>query len=207
MGRRSDRPAGYPGPEPGRAGAGDSPRPRRRDFWYAWSCWTFSVAATATALTYDRLHPLPTSLINFQGGTASGVLAVAFIGSFATMGALLAWKRPGNPIGWLLSAIGMCYAFGAVGLLLAHFPQTLTLANWLSWKLAIRPGAHRVRLAAVPHGNASLTPLAAGGVGGRGRAGWVGTRQCVRPDATERRSGRNAQSDRDRPARPVRFSR
>ena len=174
MGRRSDRPAGYPGPEPGRAGAGDFPRPRRRDFWYAWSGWTFSVAATATALTYDRLHPLPTSLINFQGGTASGVLAVAFIGSFATMGALLAWKRPGNPIGWLLSAIGMCYAFGAVGLLLAHFPQTLTLANWLSWMWLFGLGLTVFVLLLFPTGtlpSRRWRPVA--WVAAAGLAGWV----------------------------------
>jgi hypothetical protein len=58
---------------------------------------------------------------------------VAFIVAFATVGALLAWKRPGNPIGWLLSATGLAYAAGAFALLLAYFPRTLTVSNWLSW--------------------------------------------------------------------------
>ena len=152
------------------------------------SSWMFSVAATAIAITYDRLHPLPTSLINFQGGTASGVLAVAFIGSFATMGALLAWKRPGNPIGWLLSAIGMCYAFGAVGLLLAHFRQTLTLANWLSWTWLIALGLTVFVLLLFPTGllpSRRWRPVA--WAAAAGLAGWV-LGNAFAPDDTERRS-------------------
>ncbi len=43
------------------------------------------------------------------------VVTVVFIASFATVGALLAWKRPENPIGWLLSGIGLAYATGAFG--------------------------------------------------------------------------------------------
>ena len=61
------------------------------------------------------------------------MVAVVFIAAFATVGALLAWKRPGNPIGWLLSATGLAYAVTVFGLLLLHFHQTLTLANWLGW--------------------------------------------------------------------------
>ena len=35
------------------------------------------------------------------------VAGLTFIVAFATVGALLAWKRPGNPIGWLLSGSGL----------------------------------------------------------------------------------------------------
>jgi MFS family permease len=99
-------------------------------FWRAWSIWAVSVAATATSLGYTAVHPLPAN----QGGNGlDGAVVVVFIGAFATVGALLAWKRPGNPIGWLLSATGLAYAVGAFGLLLLHFHQTLTLANWLGW--------------------------------------------------------------------------
>lgn len=58
---------------------------------------------------------------------------MVFVGGFATVGALLAWKRPSNPIGWLLSAIGVSFAAAAIGLLFAYSPATLTLADWLGW--------------------------------------------------------------------------
>ena len=100
-------------------------------FWRAWSIWAVSVAATAAGIGYTAVHPLPAKLANGNG--LDVVVVVVFIAAFATVGALLAWKRPGNPIGWLLSATGLTYAVGAFGGLLLHFHQTLTLANWLGW--------------------------------------------------------------------------
>ncbi len=100
-------------------------------FWRAWSIWAVSVAATATTVTYTALHPLPAELASRFGSGLAGSLGVVFVVGFATVGALLAWKRPGNPIGWLLSAIGLAYAVGVCSVLLAHFPRTLTLAYWL----------------------------------------------------------------------------
>jgi hypothetical protein len=102
-------------------------------FWRAWSIWAVTVAATATGLVYAAVDPLPAKLALEVGSTADGVVGVVFIAAFATVGALLAWKRPGNPIGWLLSATGLAYAVGTFGLVLYHFPRTLTLANWLGW--------------------------------------------------------------------------
>ena len=100
-------------------------------FWRAWSIWAVSVAATATGIGYTAVHPLPAKLASGNGLDVAVV--VVFIAAFATVGALLAWKRPGNPIGWLLSATGLAYAIGAFGGLLLHFHRTLTLANWLGW--------------------------------------------------------------------------
>ena len=102
-------------------------------FWRAWSIWAVSVAATASALGYTAVHPLPASVTNLAGSPADGAIAVVFIAAFATVGALLAWKRPRNPIGWLLSATGLAYAVGTFCVLLARSPRTLTLANWLGW--------------------------------------------------------------------------
>ena len=106
---------------------------RRAAFWCACGIWTLTVAATATALTYDAVRPLPASQINQQGGAANGVVAIAFIGGFATVGALLVWKRPGNPIGWLLSATGLSYAIAGFEIFLSRFSAALTLANWSGW--------------------------------------------------------------------------
>jgi len=106
---------------------------RSAAFWRAWSIWAVSVAVTATALGYTAVHPLPAKLADLAGSGLAGAAGIVFIAAFATLGALLAWKRPGNPIGWLLSATGLAYAVGAFGGLLLHFHQTLTLANWLGW--------------------------------------------------------------------------
>ena len=95
-------------------------------------------------------------------------------------GALLAWKRPGNPIGSLLFAIGLAYAAAGQAVLLARFPRTLILAELARLDLAAGLGAVRIRRAAVPEQGSVLPPLAAGGLGRRGRPGRVGLRQRVR---------------------------
>src|SRR5271169_1792434 len=102
-------------------------------FWRAWSIWAVTVAATAAGLVDALLYPLPPKLAADAGSPADGAAALVFITAFATVGALLAWKRPGNPIGWLLSGTGLAYAVAVFGVLLLHFPQTRTLANWLGW--------------------------------------------------------------------------
>jgi hypothetical protein len=105
----------------------------RTAFWRAWSIWAVSVAATAAGLVYNALFPLPPKLAAETGSPADGVVAIVFIGASATVGALLAWKRPANPIGWLLSGTGLAYAVGVIGVLLVRFESTRTLANWLGW--------------------------------------------------------------------------
>ncbi len=105
----------------------------RRSFWGALACWTFSVSAMVASLSYSGLHALPKSASDFQSGPANGPVTVVFVGAYATVGALLAWKRPANPIGWLLSAIAVSFACAGVSLLLAYDSATLVLANWLGW--------------------------------------------------------------------------
>jgi MFS family permease len=102
-------------------------------FWRAWSIWAVSVAAIATALAYTVIYPLPAKLAAQQGSGLNGAAGIVFIAAFATVGALLAWKRPANPIGWLLSATGLTFAVAGSGMFLAHFPRTLTLADWLGF--------------------------------------------------------------------------
>jgi uncharacterized membrane protein YidH (DUF202 family) len=105
----------------------------RSAFWRAWLIWAVTMAITATAISYDALHPLPATLAANSGNGLDMVVGLTFIVAFATVGALLAWKRPGNPIGWLLSGSGLAYALGGFGLLLGHFPRTLVLGDWLGW--------------------------------------------------------------------------
>jgi signal transduction histidine kinase len=105
----------------------------RRSFWSALSCWALSLTALGVSVGYARFHRLPASAANFSAGPGGGVLAVVFVGAFATVGALLVWKKPANPIGWLLSAVGLAFAVGGVGLLLAYFRPLLPLAHWFGW--------------------------------------------------------------------------
>ena len=105
-------------------------------FWRAWSIWAVSIAVTRDRIGLYRRAPAAREAgRNFGVTGLNDVVGVVFVAAFATVGALLAWKRPGNPIGWLLSATGLAYAVGAFGGFLAHFHRTLTLANWLGWIL------------------------------------------------------------------------
>src|SRR6266536_1979915 len=113
--------------------AGGSTVTPRAAFWRALCLWVLTVAAAGGALIYNHVHPLPPKL-GGQGNVVTGTVVVVFIVAFATVGALLAWKRPANPIGWLLSATGLSYASAvAVGRLLLQFPRTQAWGNWLGW--------------------------------------------------------------------------
>jgi hypothetical protein len=102
-------------------------------FWRAWSIWAVSVGITAASGVYITLYPFPPLLAPQEGNSANVVTVVVLIGAFATVGALLAWKRPGNRIGWLMSAVGLLYAIGVVGAPLSDFQKTLTFTNWVGW--------------------------------------------------------------------------
>jgi hypothetical protein len=109
-------------------------------FWRAWSIWAVTVAMSVAGLVSNTLYPLPANLASQAGSGLDGVVGGVFIAAFATVGALLAWKRPGNPIGWLLSATGLAYGVGAFYVLLLHFHQTLTLASWVGFTFLLGIG-------------------------------------------------------------------
>jgi signal transduction histidine kinase len=122
-----------PGPTGEAQSAGGKAVTPRAAFWRALCVWVLTLAMTATALIYNQVHPLPPKFSGGQGNAVAGTVAVAFIVGFATVGFLLAWKRPANPIGWLLSATGLSYAFASGGLLLLQFPQTRVWGAWSGW--------------------------------------------------------------------------
>ena len=143
-------------------------------FWRAWSIWAVSLALTATTITATVLRPLPARLVNFSGSGLNGAVSIVFIGAFATVGALLAWKRPANPIGWLLSAIGLESAVAVFSVFLAHFPRTLTLATWLGFLYLLGFGLCAVVVLLFPTGklpSRRWRPVA--WAAWTGLAGWV----------------------------------
>jgi hypothetical protein len=143
-------------------------------FWRAWSIWAVTVAVTATSIASETLYPLPPKLAAQQGSELNGAVGVVFIAAFATVGALLAWKRPRNPIGWLLSGTGLTFATAASGVLLAHFPATLTLSNWLGFLYLLGLGLCVFVLLLFPTGHLPSRrwrPVA--WAAGAGVAGWA----------------------------------
>jgi signal transduction histidine kinase len=106
----------------------------RATFWCALSIWVLTLTTAGGALIYHHLYPLPPALEAGAGNAAISVAAAIFFPGFATVGALLIWRRSANPIGWLLSATGAAYALATgAGLLLLHFPQTRAWGHWLGF--------------------------------------------------------------------------
>jgi hypothetical protein len=146
-------------------------------FWRAWSIWAVSVALTATALVSHVLYPLPAKPASVTGGGLDGAVGIVFIGAFATVGALLAWKRPGNPIGWLLSAIALAFAAtgaAAVASLAFRYRRARTAERaqlkWLVYAAAVIVVAELASALlastnlqnAISSGTLALVPLAIG---------------------------------------------
>jgi signal transduction histidine kinase len=117
---------------------GDRARPGgRAAFWGAWSVWALTISTTALSISYGATHAPPASVA--EGGGGDNGVGIVFVVVFATVGALLAWKRSANPIGWLLCGTGACNATAGLGLFLADFRVTRGLGLWLgfAWLLSL----------------------------------------------------------------------
>ncbi|PYQ20684.1 MAG: hypothetical protein DMF79_09820 [Acidobacteria bacterium] len=104
----------------------------------AWSVWTLSMVALLVPFAY-RLTGHRVAGLGDQSGSIAAVVAVLlFIPTFATVGAVLVAKRPENPVGWLVSASGLCYALGTFAYLIGRFSTQWSdwLQNWV-WGLGI----------------------------------------------------------------------
>ncbi len=110
----------------------------RATFAIAWSVWALSMGALLVPFAYRLTGHRVAGLGDQSGSIAAVVTVLLFIPSFATVGAVLAAKRPSNPIGWLLSASGFFYALATFGILVGSFSTRWSdwIGSW-AWGLGI----------------------------------------------------------------------
>ena len=82
-------------------------RPRTRAV-LAWALWlvTFGCCAAGLGVTLAIYRPLTLAVL-----VEGALYAFFFVLGFATVGLVLALRRPGNPIGWLYGAAGLAWAY------------------------------------------------------------------------------------------------
>jgi hypothetical protein len=104
----------------------------------AWSIWSASIVALFGTLIHRILFGPSTGFGMESGWWMPFVTILVFIPTFATVGAILASKRPSNPIGWLLSTSAFMYSLGTLALVLANYSQAWAdwMGNWV-WGVGI----------------------------------------------------------------------
>ena len=100
-----------------------------------WSVWVLCVALAGFTLTLGVLSvgieprvPGPSETPSAADAVAAGVYFVAIV-AFATVGAFVVWRRPGNDIGWVFLAIGAVVAV------------RVAAAQYAEYSLLLRPGS------------------------------------------------------------------
>jgi hypothetical protein len=94
----------------------------------AWALWLLTILTLAAVPLLDRLlrQAGRADLVQLTPGTAFPVAAAV---SGATVGAVLAGRRPRHPVGWLLLTVAL------------SLTATAAAAQYLTWGLLVRPGA------------------------------------------------------------------
>ncbi len=99
--------------------------------WLAWGAWFLTVLAMALTLFLTSLNE-PTS--SFSNTAFLSLLILAF----STVGALVASRRPENPIGWLFCSGALVWILGELALeygvyALITAPRELPAGAWMAW--------------------------------------------------------------------------
>ncbi len=95
----------------------------------AWIAWPIGAACLVSVTVALVIGPGPTS--HTPGDLAPTLTTMALLLAFAAVGALLAARRPANPIGWLLLGADVCYAVASVSVTLDP-DETNAVAQWVS---------------------------------------------------------------------------
>jgi hypothetical protein len=99
--------------------------------WLAWSMWVLTVLATTLTLLLASLNEPTSSLRNIA------VISLLVL-AFSTVGALVASRRSGNPIGWLFCLGAVLWIVGELALeygvyALITDPDALPAGMWAAW--------------------------------------------------------------------------
>lgn len=114
----------------------------RRAFWLAWSLCALSLALTSLSLLLFDLNLSHPSTHVYDYWLENTIVAI----SYAPIGALVASRRPENPVGWLMCLYGLATTVGHFGSQYAIYsssaqpgvlPAGETLAWTASWILPI----------------------------------------------------------------------
>ncbi len=82
--------------------------------WLAWPMWLLVLAFVVVFNVYSAVNPGSDQ----TGNLANMVAYVAWVIAFSTVGALVAAKRPGNAVGWLLLGSALSFTLAGFGLTL-----------------------------------------------------------------------------------------
>jgi hypothetical protein len=115
----------------------------------AWAMWALTLALLVAIVPVSSHDP---KSFSSPGGVAVGLAVIAFILVFASVGLVVALKRPANAIGWTLGLAAMAYALASLANVYADWAFLVrhgdlpgaTLAAWLTawvWNVALGPGA------------------------------------------------------------------
>jgi hypothetical protein len=94
--------------------------------WLAWSLWALTVALMALTVVFTALYPLSRDVVS---NAVNFAIAILFVATFQTVGALIASRRPENPIGWVFCGMGLT-------LVAAVF-----FGNYAEYSLVVEPGS------------------------------------------------------------------
>ncbi len=102
--------------------------------WLAWSMWALCVPLTV----FGGLLSLLTASGQLSAGSGLVVLLGVLLLTFPTVGALVASRRPENPIGWIFCAVGLVLGVGVLAAAYADYalaagPGSLPGEEYAAW--------------------------------------------------------------------------
>ena len=93
--------------------AGGTVVTRAPSWWLAWGIWALTIALYGVAVTIQRI--VGDSAATQQDTWAARLALLAAFVAFATIGAVIASRRPRNAVGWMFVAIGLFVALSISG--------------------------------------------------------------------------------------------
>jgi hypothetical protein len=103
-------------------------RPGRRPVVLAWALWALAILGVGLVAWFDQLVR-PAGRRELVLLDANGLISALAVLSTATVGAVLASRRPRHPVGWLLLLLGLAEAANGV------------TTGYATYGLLVRPGA------------------------------------------------------------------